>query len=50
MGSSLRRIVGQLAPLGGDAFAQLRAGWRAQALTLLGIVWGAAAVVMLLAL
>jgi putative ABC transport system permease protein len=48
--SSLRRILGQLAPLGGDAFAQLRAGWRAQALTLLGLVWGAAAVVMLLAL
>ncbi len=48
--ASLRRSLAQIGPLAGEALAQLRAGWRSQILTLLGIVWGAAAVVMLLAL
>lgn len=43
----LRRLV---PPLVGDALDNLRASWRAQALTLAGIVWGAASVVLLLSL
>jgi putative ABC transport system permease protein len=39
-----------LGPLAGEATAQLRDRWREHALTLLGIVWGAASVVLLLAL
>lgn len=39
-----------LAPLAGDGFAQLRAQWRGHALTLVGLVWGAAAVVLLLSI
>jgi putative ABC transport system permease protein len=37
-------------PVGDDAVAALRAAWRSHALTLLGLVWGAAAVVLLLSL
>jgi putative ABC transport system permease protein len=40
----------QVPPLAGEALAQLRAAWRTQFLTLLGIVWGAVAVVLLLSL
>lgn len=50
MARRLRRIAGQVAPLAGEAMLQLQAGWRSQILTLLGIVWGATAVVLLLAL
>ena len=39
-----------LGPLVGDGFAQLRAQWRGHALTLIGLVWGAAAVVLLLSI
>jgi putative ABC transport system permease protein len=44
----LRRALGLLRPLADDGLAQLRAQWREQALTMVGIVWGAAAVVLLL--
>jgi putative ABC transport system permease protein len=37
-----------LRPIAGDGVAELRAAWRSQALTLLGLVWGSAAVVLLL--
>jgi putative ABC transport system permease protein len=37
-----------LSPIVGDGVAELRAAWRSQALTLMGLVWGAAAVVLLL--
>jgi putative ABC transport system permease protein len=37
-----------LSPVAGDGVAELRAAWRTQALTLLGLVWGSAAVVLLL--
>jgi len=37
-----------LSPIVGDGVAELRAAWRSQALTLIGLVWGAAAVVLLL--
>lgn len=39
-----------LGPLAGDGLAEVRAHWRQHVLTLLGIVWGAAAVVLLLSL
>jgi len=39
-----------LGPLVGDAVAQLRAQWRGHALTLIGLIWGAAAVVLLLSI
>ena len=45
-----RRLVRLLPQLAGDGLAQLRAGWRSQALTLVGILWGAASVVLLLSL
>jgi putative ABC transport system permease protein len=48
--SALGRLRLQLAPLGAEAINQLRANWRSHALTLSGIVWGAAAVILLLAL
>jgi putative ABC transport system permease protein len=37
-----------LRPVAVDGVAELRAAWRSQALTLLGLVWGSAAVVLLL--
>ena len=46
----LRRTFQLLGPLTDEAFVQLRAGWRQQVLTLLGIVWGAAVVILLLSL
>ena len=45
-----RRTLRLLAPLVGDAIAQLRAQWRGHALTLVGLVWGAASVVLLLSI
>jgi putative ABC transport system permease protein len=39
-----------LVPIAREGLEQLVAGWRSQALTLIGIVWGAAAVVLLLSL
>lgn len=47
---ALRRTLRLLAPVLEDAWAELREDWRSHALTLAGIVWGAAAVVLLLAL
>lgn len=44
----LRRVARLLRPLADDGAAELAARWREHALTLLGIVWGAAAVVILL--
>jgi putative ABC transport system permease protein len=44
----LRRFAGLLRPLVDDGLMQLHAQWRHHLLTLLGIVWGAAAVVLLL--
>jgi putative ABC transport system permease protein len=44
------RLLRLARPLCGDGLAQLRAHWREHALTLVGIVWGAAAVVLLLSL
>ncbi len=46
----LRRLWLLFFPLAGDALAEIRAHWRQHSLTLLGIVWGAAAVVLLLSL
>jgi len=46
----LRRTLRLLGPLVDEAFVQLRAAWRQQVLTLLGIVWGAAVVILLLSL
>jgi len=46
----LSRRLRLLRPLGEDAFAALRDRWTDQALTLAGIVWGAAAVVLLVSL
>ena len=46
----LRRLRLLLLPLAGDALAEIRAQWRQHSLTLLGIVWGGAAVVLLLSL
>lgn len=45
-----RRTLRLLAPLAGDGIAQLRAQWRGHALTLIGLVWGAASVVLLLSI
>jgi ABC-type antimicrobial peptide transport system permease subunit len=42
------RALRLLRPLADDGVAQLRAQWRDHALTMAGIVWGAAAVVLLL--
>lgn len=42
------RTAGLLGPLAEDGLQQLRAQWRQHALTLVGLVWGAAAVVLLL--
>ncbi len=42
------RALRLLWPLAEDGLAQLRAQWRQHALTLVGIIWGAAAVVLLL--
>lgn len=44
------RTLRLLGPLVGDGVAQLRAQWRGHALTLIGLVWGAAAVVLLLSI
>jgi putative ABC transport system permease protein len=44
----LGRLAGLLRPLVDDGLLQLGAQWRHHLLTLLGIVWGAAAVVLLL--
>ena len=44
------RALGLFPSLAGDGVAELRAGWRQQVLTLLGIVWGAAAVILLLSI
>lgn len=46
----LTRVLRLLPPLAGDALLQLRAQWRGHALTLVGIVWGAASVLLLLGL
>jgi putative ABC transport system permease protein len=48
MGRSLRRRLRLLSPVAADGLAELRAAWRSHALTLIGLVWGAAAVVLLL--
>lgn len=48
MGRAIGRRLRMLSPIVGDGLAQLRAAWRSQALTLIGLVWGAAAVVLLL--
>ena len=42
---AIGRMLRQLVPLGGEALEQLRAEWRGHALTLVGIVWGAASVI-----
>ena len=44
------RTLALIRPLALDGLAQLRAGWQQQLLTLAGIVWGSAAVVLLLSL
>jgi putative ABC transport system permease protein len=48
MGRSLARRLRMLSPVVVDGVAELRAGWRSQMLTLIGLVWGSAAVVLLL--
>lgn len=48
MGASFHRRVRMLRPVVGDGLAELRVAWRSHALTLIGLVWGAAAVVLLL--
>ena len=48
MGRSFGRRLRMLSPLVGDGVAELRAAWRSHALTLIGLVWGSAAVVLLL--
>jgi putative ABC transport system permease protein len=48
MGHALRRRLRMLSPVAADGLAELRAAWRSHALTLIGLVWGAAAVVLLL--
>lgn len=45
-----RGLFALLPALAEDGLVELRAGWRQHALTLLGIVWGSAAVVLLLSL
>ncbi len=44
------RLLGLIGPLASEAIEQFRADWRGHALTLTGIVWGAAAVILLLSL
>lgn len=44
------RLLGLLGPLAGDGLAQLAADWRQHLLTGVGLVWGSAAVVLLLSL
>ena len=46
----LRRTLRLLGPLADEGLVQLSAAWRSQALTLLGIVWGVAVVILLLSL
>jgi putative ABC transport system permease protein len=46
----MARLSGLLPRLAGDALLQLGAHWRQHSLTLLGIVWGSSAVVLLLSL
>ena len=46
----LTRKLGQLMPIVTEAMMQLREDWRSHSLTLVGIVWGTAAVVLLLSL
>ena len=48
MASGLARALGLAPAILGEAVAQLRAGGREQWLTLLGLVWGASAVILLL--
>jgi putative ABC transport system permease protein len=48
--SEVARTIALIGPLAEDGLAQLRAGWRQQLLTLAGIVWGSAAVILLLSL
>lgn len=48
MGRAIGRRLRMLHPIVDDGVAQLRGAWRSQALTLIGLVWGAAAVVLLL--
>lgn len=46
----LARTLRLLGPLVGDGVAQVRAQWRGHVLTFIGLVWGAAAVVLLLSI
>lgn len=46
----LRRTLHLIGPLADDGLLHLRARWRQQALTLLGIIWGATAVILLLSI
>ena len=46
----LQRTLRLLPSLGEDAWAELRSSWQQHALTLIGIVWGTAAVVLLLSI
>ena len=48
MGGSFSRRLRMLSPIVEDGVAELRAAWRSHALTLMGLVWGSAAVVLLL--
>ena len=48
MGCALGRRLRMLSPLAEDGVAELRSAWRSHALTLVGLVWGSAAVVLLL--
>jgi len=48
MGRSFGCRLRMLSPVAGDGVAELRAAWRSHALTLIGLVWGSAAVVLLL--
>ena len=48
MEGAFGRLLRMLSPLVGDGVAELRTAWRSHALTLIGLVWGAAAVVLLL--
>ena len=48
MGRSLGRRLRMLSPIVEDGLAELRSAWRSHALTLMGLVWGSAAVVLLL--
>ena len=48
MERSFGRRLRMLRPVVGDGLAELRVAWRSHALTLIGLVWGSAAVVLLL--